>query len=201
MSQPDYEREEAIGRVADRNRHPCGSGAKARARKFSAACSALPAEETCRQYARMSGDPVTNNFYGVYNHLGVRYAGRGPCFAALTGSVARGEDALTVLVDGDPASPAVLLAMESEADAALAPSGITLAWRLGHDLDGGAVNGWLALIQLRGRRRPGGSIPHIFSSSSSLGRTFDAIRKLTDRDLRAALPAIETSYSAGLSAG
>ena len=30
-------------------------------------CSALPAGETCRQYARMSAGPVTNNFYGVYN--------------------------------------------------------------------------------------------------------------------------------------
>jgi hypothetical protein len=121
-------------------------------------------------------------------------------FAALTGSIARGGEALTVLVDGDPASPAVLEAMENEADAALAPSGITLAWRLGHELDGRAVNGQLALIHLRGQCRPVGSIPHVSPSASTLGRTHivngqvlpiadilcEAIHRLIDRDLRAA---------------
>ncbi len=118
-------------------------------------------------------------------------------FAALTGSVARGGDALTVLVDGDPAIPAVLQAMESEADAALAPSGITLVWKLGHELDGSAVSGQLALVHLRGQCLPG--IP-VRTVSSPLGQTHivdgqvlpiadvfcDAVRKLIDRDLRVA---------------
>lgn len=34
-------------------------------------CSALPAGETCRQYARMRAGLITNNFYGVYNGLGL----------------------------------------------------------------------------------------------------------------------------------
>jgi len=124
-------------------------------------------------------------------------------FAALTASVARAGDVLTVLVDGAPASPAVLREMESEADTALAPSGITLAWRLGHDLDGKAVNGGLALIHLRGQCRAGGPVPKSSLSSSPLGRTHiadgqvlpiadvlcDAIHTLVDRDLRAASPA------------
>jgi hypothetical protein len=121
-------------------------------------------------------------------------------FAALTGSVARAGDALTVLVDGDLASPQVLQAMESEADAALAPSGITLVWKLGHELDGRAVSGQLALVHLRGECRPGSPVHDSTHVSSLLGQTHivdgqvlpiadilcDAVRKLIDRDLRVA---------------
>lgn len=121
-------------------------------------------------------------------------------FAALTGSIARGGDALTVLVDGDPASPAILQAMESEADAALAPAGIKLVWKWGHELDGKAVSGQLALVHLRGQCRPASPVHNVSHSSSPLGQTHivdgqvlpiadilcDAVRKLIDRDLRVA---------------
>lgn len=121
-------------------------------------------------------------------------------FVALSGATAHGEESVTVLVDGNLASPPVLLSMTSEVDAALAPAGITLAWTFGHDLDGKAVSGKLALIHLRGQCRADTPVHDTSHSSSSLGRTHivdgqvlpiadilcDAIHRLIDRDLQAA---------------
>jgi len=115
-------------------------------------------------------------------------------------SSAHSQDHVTVLVRGESLTPTVLQVMEREVDADLTPAAISVTWKFGHDLDGVAVEGQLALVYLRGQCRtdapPQGNPP----ASVTLGRTHvvdghvlpiadilcDAVHNFIDRDLRVA---------------
>ena len=128
----------------------------------------------------------------------------GFCFV---GSLAHAEETLTVKVEGGGASPAVLQAMEKEAETALAPSGIHLIWKLGPGELGEVFSTPLAIIRLRGDCRPRPIRPravldHPISEGQPLGQTHisdgqilpiadvlcDSIWDFTSRELTATSP-------------
>jgi hypothetical protein len=114
------------------------------------------------------------------------------------------EALLTVLLKPDGLPTPVLRAMQREAEAEFAPSGVKLHWASSQDLQGTGVNGQMAIVGLRGQCGPGAPAravpPPVGEGADALGQTHmvngkvlpmadvlcDAVHQLVDRDLRAA---------------
>ncbi len=113
------------------------------------------------------------------------------------------ETSLTIVLRGESVPNAVLAEMEREVDSAVTPSGIQLNWLVGSDGTEPDVPGQLVIIRMRGACRTGSRVDAdppeagepLAQTHVVNGRVLpiadvlcNAVRKLVDRDLRAAAP-------------
>jgi hypothetical protein len=131
------------------------------------------------------------------------------CSVAAAQVQTEGKSLTVVLKTDHPAPAAVLYSMEREAEAAMAESDTALQWHVPRDGEHPLIAEKLALIRLTGECRPGAYLPFATpddkAGNEPLGRTHvvdgdvlpiaevrcDAVRRLIDRDLRAAGPVVE----------